>query len=162
VVQAAVSSRNSELSLLCLRGLLHVPFTDTLITTFQKQCMLPPPGAPASLAPRPTITAFVRAISKAALPTACTAPVRAAAAELLQAWARRAPQLAAGSALVKPHHRLSSLARPASKVALGPEKRAVPPPRVFPRERKIAMPEAVALGMPLKDSAATTSVWPPS
>jgi hypothetical protein len=83
--------------------------------------------------------------------------VRAGAAELLQAWARRVPWIAPGAPLNGRKH-LPMSGQKDSRGQLQPEPRLQP--RVFPRERKIAMPDAVRLGVPVKDGAGAVPVCP--
>ena len=119
---------------------MHVPFTDTLIAAFQQR-PLAPPRRPSSATggppppPPPSVARYIRGLVSG---VASGGAMRAAAAAVLQVWVRRVPQLlAVGGAAA------------GDKAPLGKRggKREAAELKVFPRDRRLAVPAAVALGV---------------
>jgi hypothetical protein len=144
---------------LALRGLRHIPFSETLIATFRAQRVPVDTGSSSSgnaggggsSFAGPTIVALLRATAdgsgRAGNITEPVAPeVRAAADAALQAWERRVPSIAEAQTAPSKKRRKRKLVGHDGDANGRADAEAKP--RFFPNDKRKAVPEAVPLGDP--------------
>jgi hypothetical protein len=151
--QVAVRASDAPLTQLCLRCLLHVPFTDTLIATFNRQPVPHLDGVSLGACCE-TVAGLVGAVATGAVK--CGADEQVAAADVLEAWARRVPSVqeeAAGTKGPKGKGKKQIVSK-GGATRDGGVVAAPFVPRVFNNTgRRVSMPEPVALGAPVDTGA---------